>query len=520
MANSRRLITNGARAKARLVSDDRLVALIRRGEASAFSALYERHAGELLSFCSYMLRSRHDAEDCVQATFASAYRALRSDERSVSLRPWLFTIARNECLTTLRKRRPTTELNGEPALRGDPFSEVQLREEVRQMLDDLRGLPERQQVALLLADVHGFSHSEIGRVLDVRAEQVKAYLYQARSNLLSERQAREADCRDIREELADARGALLLRGRLRRHMRSCVDCRTYADGLARQRQYLGALVPLLPTLALKYRALEDALGLGGADPATYAGGATVGGSVAGAALELAGGGVKALAVKFAAGIAAVGVSAGVGVSVLSSPGYERPEAPLSTPSRSVHTRPTSGAGGPASAAVTADSAYGWSANAQGQASTQTASGEAAPADTAPGLGMGGGEAGGTVGAPDAATVTTSTTAPAEAQEASGTGTGHAKGQRDHQRQHEENEMQREARQHKRQAESQPAREERQREREENKREHEQLRREREQRRQLGAAGPPPKDKEERALEHEERVREHEERVRAREERRR
>ncbi len=315
MAELTGLMEKGSRVRARLATDDRLIALVRRGDTAAFEALYERHSGPLLSFCIYMLGSRHDAEDATQASFASAYRALRADDRPVNLRPWLFTIARNECLTILRRRRPTVELNGEPALGGDPFRELEVREELRQMLNGLRELPERQRAALVLTEVHGLSQLEIGGVLGVRSEQVKAYVYQARSNLIADRSAREDDCREIREELASARGAALLRGRLRRHVRSCSDCRVYADGVARQRRQLGALVPVAPSLMLKYRTLEDALNLGGGDPATYAGGAAVGGSVAG----LAGGGVKALAVKMAAGMAVLGAGAGVGAAVIGVP---------------------------------------------------------------------------------------------------------------------------------------------------------------------------------------------------------
>ena len=249
---------------------------------------------------------------------------------TVNLRPWLFTIARNECLTILRRRRPTVELNGEPALGGDPFRELEVREELRHVLDGLRELPERQRAALVLTEVHGLSQLEIGGVLGVRSEQVKAYVYQARSNLIAERSAREDDCREIREELASARGAALLRGRLRRHVRSCSDCRVYADGVARQRRQLGALVPVAPSLMLRSRTLEDALSLGGGDPATYAGGAAVGGSVAG----LAGGGVKALAVKVAAGMAVIGAGAGVGAAVIGVP--LSAEQPSRTASAMIH----------------------------------------------------------------------------------------------------------------------------------------------------------------------------------------
>jgi RNA polymerase sigma factor (sigma-70 family) len=318
MTDANPLLAASSRVRLRLATDEKLVALIRRGDIPAFEALYERRSRELLSFCVYMLGSRQDAEDVLQSTFASAYRALRADEREIVLRPWLFAIARNECLTVLRARRPTVELNGEPALTGDPWRELELREEIRNMVSDLRKLPERQRSALVLAEMHGLSQQEIGAVLGVRPTQVKSYVYQARSSLLSERRARETDCRAIREELATARGAALLRGRLRRHVRSCEDCRVYADGVARQRRQLAAaLLPFVPSLGLRYRALRDVLGSSAAEPANYAGGAAVGGSMAAGAVEVASGGsVGAVAGKVAAGLACLCASAGVGASVL------------------------------------------------------------------------------------------------------------------------------------------------------------------------------------------------------------
>lgn len=345
MSQRHRTTKTGLRAK--LASDERLMALVQEGDSGAFEALYERSAGELLSFCIYMLGSRQDAEDALQATFTSAYRALRADRRPVTPRPWMFAIARNQCLSILRKRRPTVELNGEPALGGDPVRELELREELGQVLASLRELPESQRAALVLAELHGLSQGEIATVLGVRSDQVKAFVYQARSNLLSERAARDAGCKEIREELSTARGPALLKGRLRRHLRSCADCRSYADSLAGQRRRLGALLPFVPSLVLKYRALEEALGIGSGDPATYAGGAAVGGSVAAGAAEIAGGGVKALAVKVAAGVAVLGAGASVGVSVLEgSPPHRRASSALvaSAEGSGGRTLPTAGQG--------------------------------------------------------------------------------------------------------------------------------------------------------------------------------
>ena len=79
MSEQGRVVKAGSKVRLALASDEWLVACVRRGDTAAFEALYDRHVRELLGFCVYMLSSRQDAEDAVQATFTSAYRALRAD---------------------------------------------------------------------------------------------------------------------------------------------------------------------------------------------------------------------------------------------------------------------------------------------------------------------------------------------------------------------------------------------------------------------------------------------------------
>jgi DNA-directed RNA polymerase specialized sigma24 family protein len=91
------------------LSDERLVARVRAGDERAFEALYDRHHRPLLAFCRHLLGSQEEAEDALQHTFIAAHRALRSDERPIVLRAWLFTIARNRCTSMLRSRRNVVE---------------------------------------------------------------------------------------------------------------------------------------------------------------------------------------------------------------------------------------------------------------------------------------------------------------------------------------------------------------------------------------------------------------------------
>jgi RNA polymerase sigma factor (sigma-70 family) len=324
-----RIVLRGApRSWLRPASDDWLVALVRGGDATAFEILYDRHSRELLSFCRYMLDSQHDAEDAVQLTFASAYSAILADERSVSLRPWLFAIARNQCLSILRKRQPVSEIDLVAAPHEDVFAQVERRDDLRTVLANLHDLPEHHKAALVLAELHGFSHSDIGDVLGVSAGQVKSYVYQARSSLISEKQARAADCQEIRKELATARGAALLKSHLRRHLRSCAGCRDYSQALTRQRRRLGCLLPVAPSLALKRRAMKAALG-NAPGPGAGVGSTVAGASMAGTATELAGGGVKVLVAKLLAGVALLGAGTSVGTLVVKASGIDSRQTPAS-----------------------------------------------------------------------------------------------------------------------------------------------------------------------------------------------
>src|SRR3954447_6711547 len=91
----------------RLQSDERLIALIRRGHHGAFEALVQRYQPRLLAFCRHMLGSQEDAEDVLQAVSGAALRARCADERPITARPGLYRIARNRCLNHLRRPQPT-----------------------------------------------------------------------------------------------------------------------------------------------------------------------------------------------------------------------------------------------------------------------------------------------------------------------------------------------------------------------------------------------------------------------------
>lgn len=260
----------------RMLSDEALVGAVRAGDRRAFELLFDRYHKRLLSFCRHMLAAREEAEDAVQQTFLAAYRDLCASTKSIHLRPWLYTIARNQCLLVLRRRRERVGIEElEPATEG-LSAEVQRREELRQMLMDVSHLPEDQRAALLLAELGDLSHPEIARVVGCRREKVKALVFQARESLATSRAARETPCSEVREQLATLKGGALRRTGLRRHVSECAACRSFEVEIKRQRQALAVVLPVAPMAALKPSVLAG-IGIHAGGAATAGGGtATVG----------------------------------------------------------------------------------------------------------------------------------------------------------------------------------------------------------------------------------------------------
>ena len=309
------------------LDDQRLAARVGSGDAAAFEALYDRHHRALLAFCRHMLGNREDGEDALQQTFLRAHKALLNGPVPDQVRSWLFAIARNRCLTMLSARKEAAGQADELAIAYDGLNEeVARRADLRELVAGLAELPEDQRGALVLAELGDLSHAEIAVALGCPAAKVKALIFQARTTLIADRDARSTACETIREQLAVASGGVLRRGPLRRHLRQCAPCDAFRIAVAGQRAGLRSILPVAPAIGLKGAVLAGAGlsggeaaaaaagGLGAAGGSGVAGGSAAGGMTGGSAAGAlaAGGGVAIKAV--AAKVAIVAVTAGAGVS--------------------------------------------------------------------------------------------------------------------------------------------------------------------------------------------------------------
>ncbi len=291
-------------------SERELVARVHNGDDWAFEALYDAYHLRLLTFCRHMLGSREEAEDVLQHTFLAAYRSLRAGYEVVELKPWLYTIARNRCLSVMRRRREEVELDeGAPATEG-LAAEVDRRADLRMLVRDVQRLPPDQRAALVLFEVGDHSHKEIAAVLGVRREKVKALVFQARETLMGWRTARETPCATVREQLETPRGRALGRGTIRRHVELCTGCADYEAAVRCQRAALAIALPVVPAAGLRAAVLGSAAGGSGLGAAVGAGGAT---SAAGGLAGLGASGVAAKVLLVGALVGGIGVAGHAGV---------------------------------------------------------------------------------------------------------------------------------------------------------------------------------------------------------------
>jgi RNA polymerase sigma factor (sigma-70 family) len=292
LPRSRKLLTT--------FKDERLVQQLRRGNDAAFAVLFDRHNAAVLSYCRHMLGSRDEAEDAVQQTFVSAHGDIVSTDKPIRFKAWIFTIARNRCLSILRARREQPTEHVEHMSTMGLSEEVEHRADLKELLADMHELPDDQRTALILSELGDLSHAEVAEVIDCEVAKVKSLVFQARSGLMERRQARETPCQEIREQLSTLRGGSLRRGPLRRHLKACPGCSEFRDEVKRQRQMIAAVLPVVPTLALRDSALA-AVGIS----ASTAGGGVLAGSGAGAVVA-AKAGVAKVAVIAAATTTTVG----------------------------------------------------------------------------------------------------------------------------------------------------------------------------------------------------------------------
>mgnify|MGYP001816449958 FL=1 len=170
---------------------------LRDGDRAEFARIVEQYSPMIYRLGLKMLNNPQDAEDILQETFIKAYRHIHKFDGRSSVSTWLYRIATNEALMSLRKKRPDTISFDMPSIyESEPQEPLQivdwcclpedeyLTAEGRLRLDQAaERLPESLRIVFILRDIEGLSTRETAEVLNISEMAVKTRLSRARLRL-------------------------------------------------------------------------------------------------------------------------------------------------------------------------------------------------------------------------------------------------------------------------------------------------------------------------------------------------
>lgn len=179
-------------------SDEQQMGRLKAGDAEALTHLVEKYRTPLVHFLYRMVHDAAVAEELAQEVFIRVYRARKSYRPRAKFSTWLFTIATNLALNSLRdgRLRRAAEIPLEPkevqgslkqleAADPSPTMEQHLLESERQTVirRAVEGLPEKQRLAVLLHKYQELDYAQIADILGCSESALKSLLFRAYETL-------------------------------------------------------------------------------------------------------------------------------------------------------------------------------------------------------------------------------------------------------------------------------------------------------------------------------------------------
>ncbi len=215
-------------------SDADLASTLVTGDQQAFAELYDRYSDRIFSYCVSICRNPDQAADAMQDSFLLAYARVGQLRDPSKLRPWLYAIARNECLRQIRANKRTVDLEqaGEVAdVTTDLDSDLNASD-ARLLIDDaFEGMNSSDREVLDLAIRQDLDNAAIASVLGVSDNNAAAKVSRAKSQLenavgaLMLFRGRSSVCDQLDAEIGpDKAFTPLARKRISRHAQDCATC--------------------------------------------------------------------------------------------------------------------------------------------------------------------------------------------------------------------------------------------------------------------------------------------------------
>lgn len=174
------------------LSDEKLILRFQEGDINAYNELVKRYKDRLLNFVFRYFNNREQAEDVVQDTLIKLYTHASYYKKIAKFSTWIFTIAKNNALTELRKnkRKQTDSLWTEDGKVIDINSkeqslDIKVQNEIAidQLNKFLDEIPENFRMAVVLRDFQELSYDEISKILEIPIGTIKSRINRGRIQL-------------------------------------------------------------------------------------------------------------------------------------------------------------------------------------------------------------------------------------------------------------------------------------------------------------------------------------------------
>jgi len=156
-----------------------------KNDASAQQELYQRYSPKMLSVCYRYAKTREDAEDMMQEGFIKVFSQIAKFENRGSLEGWILRIIVHTCINHLKKNKKFNDNvdlahAGNLVIREDYIPSII---QAKQIVETIRTLPIGYRTVLNLYAIEGYSHKEIGQLLDIEESTSRSQYTRAKSML-------------------------------------------------------------------------------------------------------------------------------------------------------------------------------------------------------------------------------------------------------------------------------------------------------------------------------------------------
>lgn len=174
------------------MNERELIARLQKRDEAAFEELIRQYEKKVYTLCFRMCGNSEDAEEAAQDAFLALWRGIDRFRQESSLSTWIYRLATNACIDTLRRRKKqsgSVSLDDEELFvdavdtSPQPQETVEHREAHKLLQEGLSALPEEYRKVLILREIEGLSYTEIAESASIELGTVKSRISRGRSLL-------------------------------------------------------------------------------------------------------------------------------------------------------------------------------------------------------------------------------------------------------------------------------------------------------------------------------------------------